>query len=191
MVTLSAVIFLHRVELEASRRRQHAENDVGANAVIAAVAGRHRGCGCSRIVNVSIPLSARDGSADSPPSIAANDRCCRIATDRMMKSRYLIYFDNYPLTMVSLYGFQRKEGAGTKIRGNKPRRGAGSFQGGIDEAVCSSVRGGDRRCRFWSAPRPRKRSGRSGGGTSTTPIIPSALACRNSPKSCSPRAAAS
>ena len=37
-----AVVFLHRVELEASRRRQHAENDVGANALIAAVADRHR-----------------------------------------------------------------------------------------------------------------------------------------------------
>src|SRR6478672_8214217 len=62
--------------------------------------------------------------------------------------RYIIYFDNYPLTMVSLYGFQRKQGAETKICGSKPQRGAGSYQGGINEAVCRSVRRAARRFAF-------------------------------------------
>src|SRR5260221_8853015 len=40
-----AVVFLHRVELEASGGRQDAEDDVGPNASIPAVAGRHRWLG--------------------------------------------------------------------------------------------------------------------------------------------------
>src|SRR6478609_8188205 len=43
-----AVILLHRIELEASGRSKDAEDDVGANASVSAVAGRHRRLGMFR-----------------------------------------------------------------------------------------------------------------------------------------------
>src|SRR5947207_4109538 len=64
-----AVIFLHRLELEAPGRRQDAEDDVGANALIPAVAGRQwllgifddrqrlnlifGSCGCAMLINIT------------------------------------------------------------------------------------------------------------------------------------------
>ena len=143
-----AVILLHRVELEASRRRQHAENDVGANAVIAAVAGRHGWLGCSRIVNVSVPLSVRDGLGNSPAAITANVGLQQ-ATGRHDEYRIIIYFeiisfDNGFRCMVC----SEKTVLAQKIAATSRRVGARSYQGGIDEAVCSSVRGCVRRVAF-------------------------------------------
>ena len=96
---------------------------------------------------MSSPALGRDGSGNSPASITANGGFA--ANGRSYDEIEISYISlYYPLTMISLYGFHRKEGAETRIRGNKPRRGAGSFQGGIDEAVCSSVRGCVRRRAF-------------------------------------------
>ena len=79
---------------------------------------------------MSIPLWAREGGADSPVSIAANADFAASGPS-YGKSYYLIYLLYYHLTMISLYGFHRKQGAHTRIRGNKLRQGAGSFRGGM------------------------------------------------------------
>jgi len=82
--------------------------------------------GCTGIVNVYPAF----GSAKAGRLAAKHSREQRLHRKRRSydKLHYIIYFNNYHLTMISLYGFHGKQGANERICGNKPRQGAGSFR---------------------------------------------------------------
>src|SRR5260221_9036762 len=100
------VILLHRVELQPSRRIQHAEDDVGANAVIAAVAGRHGGLGLLQDRQRLSRFWAREGGRLA----GKHNRDWRPYAESRSYGEIIniIYLSHYHLTMLSVYGFHRK-----------------------------------------------------------------------------------
>jgi hypothetical protein len=83
--------------------------------------------GCTGIVNVYPAFGpAKAGRLAAKHSRERRRYRKRRSHDELYN---IIYFQDYHLTTISLYGFHRKQGANTRIRGNKLRLSASWFQG--------------------------------------------------------------